>query len=52
MDPKQSVQAFVHAINSQEWARLDSLVATQCVRHSIAAGDPPVRSRSEAAPIL
>jgi steroid delta-isomerase-like uncharacterized protein len=47
MDPKQTVQAFVHAINSQEWTKLDSLVATQFVRHSIAAGDPPVRSRSD-----
>jgi len=45
MDPKQTVQAFVDAINSQEWARLDSLVATQFVRHSIAAGNLPVRSR-------
>jgi hypothetical protein len=40
--PKQTVQAFVHAINSQDWSRLDSLVATDFVRHSIAAGDPPV----------
>ena len=47
MDPKQTVQAFVHAINSQDWTRLDSLVATDFVRHSIAAGDPPVRSRSD-----
>ena len=47
MDPKQTVQAFVHTINSQEWTRLDSLVATQFVRHSIAAGDPPIRSRSD-----
>ena len=47
MDPKQTVQAFVHAINSQEWTRLDSLVATQFVRHSTAAGDPPIQSRSE-----
>lgn len=47
MDPKQTVQAFVDAINSQDWTRLDSLVATEFVRHSIAAGDPPVRSRSD-----
>ena len=47
MDPKQTVQAFVDAINSQDWARLDSLVAANFVRHSIAAGDPPVRSRSD-----
>jgi steroid delta-isomerase-like uncharacterized protein len=47
MDPKQTVQAFINAINSQEWTRLDSLVATNFVRHSVAAGDPPVQSRSD-----
>jgi len=47
MNPKQTVEAFVHAINSQKWARLDSLIATQFVRHSIAAADPPVQSRSD-----
>jgi hypothetical protein len=47
MDPKQTVQAFVHAINFQESTRLDSLVATESVRHSIAAGNLPVRSRSD-----
>jgi predicted ester cyclase len=47
MDPKQTVQAFVDAINSQDWIRLDSLVAANFVRHSIAAGDPPVQSRSD-----
>jgi steroid delta-isomerase-like uncharacterized protein len=47
MDPKQIVQAFVHAINSQDWTRLDFLVATEFVRHSIAAGNFPVRSRSD-----
>lgn len=45
MDPKQTIQAFVDAINSQNWARLDSLVAPDFVRHSIAAGEPAVRSR-------
>ncbi len=33
MDPKQTILAFVDAINSQDWARLDSLVATDFVRH-------------------
>jgi predicted ester cyclase len=47
MDPKQTIQAFVDAINSQDWIRLDSLVATDFVRHSIAAGEPPVRSRAD-----
>lgn len=47
MEPKQTVQAFVDAINSQDWARLDLLVAPDFVRHSIAAGESPVRSRAE-----
>jgi steroid delta-isomerase-like uncharacterized protein len=47
MDPKQTVQAFVHAINSHEWTRLDSLVAAEFVRHSIAVGNLPIRSRSD-----
>jgi predicted ester cyclase len=47
MDAKQTVEAFVHAINSQDWTRLDSLVAMDFVRHSIAAADPPVRNRSD-----
>ena len=42
MDPKQTVQALVDAINSQEWTRLDFLIATEFVRHSIAAGNLPV----------
>jgi steroid delta-isomerase-like uncharacterized protein len=47
MNAKQTVETFVDAINSQEWARLDSLVAMQFVRHSSAGGEPPVRSRSD-----
>ena len=47
MDPKQTIQAFVDTINSQDWARLNSLVATNFVRHSVAAGEPPVRSRAD-----
>jgi steroid delta-isomerase-like uncharacterized protein len=47
MDPKQIVQAFVDAINAQAWGRLDTVVAQDFVRHSIAAGDPPVRSRTD-----
>jgi steroid delta-isomerase-like uncharacterized protein len=45
MEPKQTIQAFVDAINSQDWNRLDSLVAPDFARHSIAAGEPAVRSR-------
>jgi steroid delta-isomerase-like uncharacterized protein len=47
MDPKQTIRAFVDAINSRDWIKLDSLVAMDFVRHSIAAGDPPVRSRAD-----
>ena len=47
MDPKGTIQAFVDAINSQDWFRLDLLVATDFVRHSVAAGEPPVRSRAD-----
>ena len=47
MNPKQIIQAFVDAINSQDWIKLDSLVAPDFVRHSIAAGEPPVRSRTD-----
>jgi steroid delta-isomerase-like uncharacterized protein len=47
MDPKQTVKAFVDAINAQDWYRLDAIVAQDFVRHSIAAGDPPVRSRAD-----
>jgi hypothetical protein len=47
MNPKQTIQAFLDAINSQDWIRLDSLVATDFVRHSIAAGESPVRSRGD-----
>jgi steroid delta-isomerase-like uncharacterized protein len=52
MDPKQTIQAFVDAINCQDWARLDSLVAPDFVRHSIAAGEPAVRSRADLAGVL
>jgi steroid delta-isomerase-like uncharacterized protein len=47
MEPKQTIRAFVDAINSQDWATLDSVVAPDFVRHSIAAGEPPVRSRAD-----
>ncbi len=47
MDPKQTVRAFVEAINSQHWSGLDTLVARGFARHSIAAGDPPVLSRAD-----
>jgi steroid delta-isomerase-like uncharacterized protein len=52
MDPKQTIQAYVDAINCQDWTRLDSLVAPDFVRHSIAAGEPAVRSRADLADFL
>jgi steroid delta-isomerase-like uncharacterized protein len=47
MDPKQTILAFVDAIKGQDWAWLDALVAPDFVRHSIAAGEPAVRSRAD-----
>ena len=48
MDPKQTVHAFIDAINSQDWSRLDSLVATNFVRHSkLLLATRLVRSRSD-----
>ena len=52
MDPKQTIQAFVDAVNCQDWARLDALVAPDFVRHSIAAGEPAVRSRADLVVVL
>jgi steroid delta-isomerase-like uncharacterized protein len=45
--PKQTVTAFVDAINAQDWSRLNAVVAEGFVRNSIAAGDPPVRTRAD-----
>ena len=52
MDPKQTIQAFVDAVNCQDWARLDALVAPDFVRHSIAAGEPAVASRADLVGVL
>lgn len=41
---KAVVRAFVNAINEQNWAALQALVASDFVRHSAAAGQPGVRS--------
>ena len=46
-EPTQTIRAFVDAINAQDWIGLDSLVALDFVRHSVAAGDPEVRSRAD-----
>jgi steroid delta-isomerase-like uncharacterized protein len=44
---KAVVRAFVEAVNGQDWDRLDDLVAAEFVRHSLAAGLPPIHSRHE-----
>lgn len=44
---KAVVQAFVQAVNSQDWARLANLVAPGFVRHSYTGGKPGIRSRDE-----
>ena len=45
MAPKAVIQAFVEAVNNQDWQAVETLVAADFVRHSIAAGEPGVRSR-------
>jgi steroid delta-isomerase-like uncharacterized protein len=47
MTPKAVVQAFVEAVNHQDWQAIEALVAAAFVRHSIAAGEPVVRSRRD-----
>ncbi|MBI2950248.1 MAG: ester cyclase [Verrucomicrobia bacterium] len=44
---KALVQAFVQAVNQQDWKRLDELVAPDFVRHSSTFGQPPIRSRDQ-----
>lgn len=44
---KAIVQAFVKAVNRQDWDRLDHLVDPAFIRHSRAAGEPQVRSRED-----
>jgi steroid delta-isomerase-like uncharacterized protein len=44
---KNVVRTFVAAVNAQDWARLDEVVAAGFVRHSHAAGPQEVRSRED-----
>jgi steroid delta-isomerase-like uncharacterized protein len=44
---KAVVEAFIEAINAQDWVKLDALVAAGVVRHSQIAGQPQVGSREE-----
>jgi steroid delta-isomerase-like uncharacterized protein len=44
---KAVVRAFVDAINQQDWARLDELLAPDFVRHSGPFGQPQIRSREQ-----
>jgi hypothetical protein len=47
MGPKAVVQAFVEAVNNQDWQAIEALVAANFARHSIAASEPRVHSRSD-----
>jgi steroid delta-isomerase-like uncharacterized protein len=42
---KAAVTAFLLAVNEQEWATLDALVADDVVRHSRTYGQPQLRGR-------
>jgi len=44
---KSLVQAFVEAINAQDWPRVLTLLASDFTRHSTAAGEPGVRSSKD-----
>lgn len=46
-DSKSVVRTFVEAINAKDWTRLRSVVAPDFKRHSVAAGEPGVRSAEE-----
>lgn len=45
--PRQLVRDFVDAINRQDWAALERIVAPDFVRHSAAAGPRQVASRDD-----
>jgi steroid delta-isomerase-like uncharacterized protein len=44
---KAVVQAFIVAVNAQDWGRVAELVAPDFVRHSSAGGSSGVRSRDD-----
>jgi steroid delta-isomerase-like uncharacterized protein len=44
---KAVVQAFIDAINKQDWRRFDELVAPDFVRHSSTFGQSQVRTRDQ-----
>ena len=45
MGSKAIVQAFVDAVNNQDWQAIETLVAASFARHSTAAGEIGVHSR-------
>lgn len=47
LSSKQLVQSLVAAINAQDWTALRQIVAADFRRHSIAAGEPGVRSADD-----
>jgi predicted ester cyclase len=46
-DSRRILEAFVEAIDTQDWESLASIVAPGFVRHSYSAGAPGVRSRDD-----
>ena len=44
---KAIIHAFIEAVNNRNWDALDNIIASEFVRHSYAAGEPGVKSRSE-----
>jgi steroid delta-isomerase-like uncharacterized protein len=47
MGSKAIVQAFVDAVNNQDWQAIETLVAESFARHSFAAGETGVHSRMD-----
>ncbi|MBW7907399.1 MAG: ester cyclase [Kiritimatiellae bacterium] len=47
VNSKSVVRAFVEAINAKDWARLRAVLAPEFRRHSVAAGEPGVRSAED-----
>ncbi|MCA1994358.1 MAG: ester cyclase [Coleofasciculus sp. S288] len=44
---KSVLYEFVEAVNTQNWEKIDELVADDFIRHSYAAGEPKIASREQ-----
>lgn len=44
---KAIVRTFVEAFNTQDWKRLETLIASSFIRHNLAEGKPDVHSRDD-----